>query len=428
MRILFFLIISLTFINCNSQNTNDLYEFRENGKFGLIDREGNVVVKPIYNKIGHFKDGLAAVTIMSRAKNDYHKILNTRLGYIDKKGELVIPLKFQHIDGEKKDFSEGLAVVKIKDKYGYVNKSGDIVIQPIYSEAYPFNEDCAVVKNRGNFFLINENEEIIFDLLLKFKEQVDNSVESVVVNRNYTRLFKNKIAVRSYVNGKSVLAVFNKKGDLVFRGNFKSIYPLSEGNAIVSVDCDSNKPYVNCYTLINEQGEFLKKRKFASIAQYMKGLYIVQDSKSFKYGIIDEQGDLLFPLINLSLISPQAFHVFPDSPTLIPASDKNGKSGFIDEKGNVIIDFQYDGRSAFSEGLAFLKKNDRTVHCIDEKGNVIFEIKPEYNANWGSANAYDPFPTGIFQNGLATIHMKIQGHNKLVHINRKGELLTIKKN
>ncbi|MEO0103191.1 MAG: WG repeat-containing protein [candidate division WOR-3 bacterium] len=44
-------------------------------------------------------------------------------GYINKQGKIVIRPQFN----EAKDFSEGLAAVKIGDKYFYINNEGQIV-------------------------------------------------------------------------------------------------------------------------------------------------------------------------------------------------------------------------------------------------------------------------------------------------------------
>jgi len=105
-----FLLLST---NCLSQRNTDLYLYKKDGKLGLINKQGDVVLKAQYSHIGKFEEGRAAITITTRAKNDYHKILDTKLGYINTKGKIVIPLKFQHIPDKIKDFSEGLAVIKI---------------------------------------------------------------------------------------------------------------------------------------------------------------------------------------------------------------------------------------------------------------------------------------------------------------------------
>ncbi|MGI8583069.1 MAG: WG repeat-containing protein [Chitinophagaceae bacterium] len=52
------------------------------------------------------------------AVND--KLLFGKYGYIDKSEKIIIPLKYEAAD----DFSNGLARVRFKGKYGYINKQG----------------------------------------------------------------------------------------------------------------------------------------------------------------------------------------------------------------------------------------------------------------------------------------------------------------
>lgn len=48
------------------------------------------------------------------------------------------------------------------------------------------------------------------------------------------------------------------------------------------------------------------------------------------------------------------------------------KLGYIDQEGNVVIDFQFDCANSFSDGLACVTKNDKTGY-IDYEGKYVFE-------------------------------------------------------
>ena len=48
------------------------------------------------------------------------------------------------------------------------------------------------------------------------------------------------------------------------------------------------------------------------------------------------------------------------------------KLGFIDGEGKVVIDFQYDCANSFSDGLACVTKDDKTGY-IDQSGKYVFE-------------------------------------------------------
>ena len=54
------------------------------------------------------------------------------------------------------DFSEGLARVELKDKCGYINVSGQEVIQLKYDKVKPFKEGLAHVELNGKWGYIDK--------------------------------------------------------------------------------------------------------------------------------------------------------------------------------------------------------------------------------------------------------------------------------
>lgn len=82
--------------------------FDGNRLIGFIDRTGNTVIKPVYNKASGFHEGLAAVR------------LEDKYGYIDSNGKLAIPLEFDN----GFPFRNGKAIVKLDDVYYFIDKNG----------------------------------------------------------------------------------------------------------------------------------------------------------------------------------------------------------------------------------------------------------------------------------------------------------------
>ena len=65
--------------------------------------------------------------------------IGDKYGFINKAGEFVINLQFDRVG----HFSEGLAPVLIngkEDKWGYINKAGEIVIKPQFDDAKSFSK------------------------------------------------------------------------------------------------------------------------------------------------------------------------------------------------------------------------------------------------------------------------------------------------
>ena len=75
-------------------------------------------------------------------------------GFIDKSGTLVIPPKFD----DAESFLEGLAKIEVEGLYGYADKSGAIVIPPQFKEADSFSDGFAPVgDSRGRHWYIDQH-------------------------------------------------------------------------------------------------------------------------------------------------------------------------------------------------------------------------------------------------------------------------------
>ncbi len=66
-------------------------------------------------------------------------------GYIDKTGNFIIDPKFH----DAWDFHEGLAAVKVEWARGYIDKTGNYVIEPQFQYAGPFTDGKALVQLDG---------------------------------------------------------------------------------------------------------------------------------------------------------------------------------------------------------------------------------------------------------------------------------------
>lgn len=103
----------------------------------------------------------------------YYTLSGKKLyGFLNTKGEVVIPLKYSSVSA----FSDGLARVSINNKWGYLDSKGEIVISAIYDYATDFINGTASVsltdtiegKFQKRFFIINKKGKQIsetFDYL-----------------------------------------------------------------------------------------------------------------------------------------------------------------------------------------------------------------------------------------------------------------------
>jgi len=116
-------------------------------KWGYIDATGQWAIEPQYADAKTFSEGLAAVSL----KGD-------KYGFIDKSGKMVIPdTNFVGWVPDEISFHEGLcAIHRNGDSVGYIDKTGKTVIPFRYSFAAPFKEGHALVST-GHDFLVLSN-------------------------------------------------------------------------------------------------------------------------------------------------------------------------------------------------------------------------------------------------------------------------------
>lgn len=99
-------------------------------KAGFADATGRFVILPVFDEVEAFSEGLAKVK------------LGDKYGYVNTKGERVIPATYR----EAKDFTEGMAAVSTDGtSWGYIDKSGKVVISEKYLEANSFSNGLAKV-------------------------------------------------------------------------------------------------------------------------------------------------------------------------------------------------------------------------------------------------------------------------------------------
>lgn len=273
------------------------------------------------------KIGLAAVEIGGVHK--YGNEINGKWGFIDKKGVLVI----NPIYDEVRDFSEnGYAWVKSSSigngKFGLINIKGNYIINPQFDNVYNFtSKNYAGVKVNDKWGLINISGEF-------------------VIKPIYDGIFGFWSLGNSYIPKNGLIPVRVKNNDSHMWG-FVDIF----GGSVIS-------PVFNDVEKFSDNG----------LAAVMSGAR--WDSKEAtwiggKWGFIDRNGNYVIP--------PQFdgalwFDNYADSlaPVKIGGAD-TGKWGFINTGGNFKINPIFDNVGTFSNlGLADVNFNDVVNNNVDE--------------------------------------------------------------
>lgn len=252
---------------------------------GYIDKQGKIVISPQFDQAYPFAEGMARVKLLVRNR--------LRYGFINKRGEIV----FTHPDvNNAKDFSAGLAAVKIGQKWGYINQQGQIVIKPQFMGAQDFSERlAAVIDVSGRWGYINQSGN--FAIKPRFNHVLEFTTPP--------GKFSQGLAAVGADNGTRRWGYINERGEFAIPPRFDSGYAgcgcFSEGLAWVTVGCEPKKHDVitGKYGYINRKGRFVIKPRFDFAAEFSGGLAKVQvdNSNIFdqgKWGYINKSGQFVW--------------------------------------------------------------------------------------------------------------------------------------
>lgn len=371
--------------------TNGLLCVKRNQKYGYIDKTGKEVVPCKYDSCEHFnwfREGMAIVCKRGREE---------KFGYINDSGKEVIPciydmaqpfiggmayvLKYENDsknfmcidkngnkvnipepDGLFGSFSDGFALYRNDDKYGYINLKNERITPCIYDYAESFNGDYAIVEKGGKKGLIDKTG----------KEFVPCVYDKI--NRFYADM--------ALVTKDGKQGFIDKTGKLVIPCvyNIDTYSNINFGNDFIVLGVPGK------YTILDKAGKEYGPLDYDYIYDFCEGIAFVvrgNDNSSMlrlfdgteKYGIIDGTGKEITPCI----YEQQGYYGQPPGQYydiqegIIPAK-LNGKMGYIDKSGKTIIPFVYDKANSFSEGLAIVEK-DGKIGFIDKTGKSTFDYK-----------------------------------------------------
>lgn len=80
-------------------------------------------------------------------------------GFINQDGELVIPYKYHYV----RSFQDGLAMVKLYGKWGYIDWFGNELIPIVFDEVTHFQDSHAFVKKDGRVGLLDVAGNVTYD-------------------------------------------------------------------------------------------------------------------------------------------------------------------------------------------------------------------------------------------------------------------------
>ena len=126
---------------------------RLNGKYGIVNSEGKQIQPMGFDELRKDVSDPSSKELpdMGSAR-DLHVRIGDKWGILTAYGEQLAEVKFDSVGV----FHDGLAVVKAAERYGYIDRSGAIVIPIQWMTAYDFSEGLAALRvDKKHFQFIN---------------------------------------------------------------------------------------------------------------------------------------------------------------------------------------------------------------------------------------------------------------------------------
>ncbi|GMK36965.1 hypothetical protein PCCS19_00180 [Paenibacillus sp. CCS19] len=313
-------------------------------KCGYMNRDGDVVIPQIYAQAYDFSEGVASVydgewkvinkkgDVITDALNHSAYLFeeglvgvgentftegNQKYGFMDIRGKMQIPFQFEYAWR----FSDGFAAVNKNGEYMYIDKQGKVAIPGPFSRAYDFEGGLAAVHTTDSKYLI-------IDSTGKIVGRSSYGFEDGYIRDGLIRVVK---------------------------------YPIKGDYSIVR------------YGFVNTSGKLIIPPINSEALPYSEGKTIVRTVQG-EYQILDSKGTIISKLQQGSMYGP----LIGFSEGLLPMR-KDGKYGFIDEKGKWVIPAAFDYALPFKNGLAYVEIYDPHNRpgqdqsgYIDRDGNFVY--------------------------------------------------------
>lgn len=263
-------------------------------------------------------------------------------------------------------------------KKGYKDENENILIQADYDDAYNFSSQLAVVKTGNNFGMINGKAEYVLQPLYSYIYDIKEGMillekdelfgfalpdGSIKINFQYEYAgeFCEGLAVVSK-NGRS--GYIDSNNNTVIEFNFDDAGDFSEGMAYAvpfledDSDEDSEEDISFLYGFINKSGKFVIQPQFDDAGDFKEGLAPVEVKG--KWGYINKQG---------ALVCEPVYYEANEFYQGLSAvrNEKNGKCGFADKTGKLVIDYQFDYMSNFMDtGIAHVFINGKCLTLLPD--------------------------------------------------------------
>ena len=296
---------------------NGMAVIAKDEKYGIINRAGEELVPTIYDEIGDVRNQYIAVE------------LDDKFGFIDRLGNLKVGLDFAAVG----DFQNGIAYVKKDDKfgiidtnlyylvkpkynwvdlaendfYGLINAKGDSILAPIYNHISEFKNGRALIVKDDLYGYINKTGKLVIPFTLEVSEGVINW--ALFNEKGYARIStKGKIGLIDSLGQKFLPALFEDVGSvsatlIAVKRNGKWGYCDYQAKLKIPYSLEETNEFINglaivkstgLFGIIDEKGTFIIPSIYEDLSKLTKDLFVVKQNGLV--GLINIKNEIIVPI------------------------------------------------------------------------------------------------------------------------------------
>ncbi|MGB6221851.1 WG repeat-containing protein, partial [Haloferula sp.] len=317
---------------------------------GLIDEKGRVVAKPEWDDVQDFIHGFVPV------KRD------EKWGYLDSSGKQIFPCEW---DDAWRFGPAGTAVVTKNGKRGLINREGKLVLQPVWDGITNIaREGIGMVRRGESWGLIDAQGKALTSVNLQLDFGEANSWEERCFDWGYLGVKSNsgKFTVLKLDGGKAsgmegVIGIKAISGG----GLYHLLLTFSDGSQ--SLKGRDGEEIYHSSPDEPKVGDISGKRRYPArpADEFLRnGLFYVED-RSGTSGLLNASGEWVMPL------SKYKKRVMSDGLILV---EQAGKMGLTKMDGTILTKMEWDEIRDYVEGFAAVRQGDKWGF-IDRDGKVV---------------------------------------------------------
>lgn len=338
----------------------NVLKVKQNEKYGLIDLNGKELLPCEYEEIEPLK-GIENSLIIKK---------DGKVGISNNKGNIIVEPNYKEVRNLGETYKDGYITIDEDGKYGLISTTKKQLLANEYEKIEQiYMPNYYLIKEEGKTKLINTSGEIILED--GFEDIKSSTTSGIIFTQN------------------GLYGEMNTSKEVTIEPKYQDLKEVKEG---VYIAKQNDK-----YGIIDKDTTTKLDFNYTSIKYNEKAQLFIAEDVEYKTSIIDTNYNVKITGILSEFNEEQSyirmrigdeykyynFACEEKSNTEILTENtlfltkKDGKYGYVDKKGNIVVDYIYDDATEQNKYGFVAVKKDGLWGAIDKEKNIV--IEPKYN-------------------------------------------------